>query len=634
MVTYTSDTSDLQALIAALDDIIFELDGKKTLLNVWVRDERLLFLPKEDFLGKSVSEVMEPLAECMNGLLDQLIQTKEPQKVIYPHINPDKKQYFKAKMVIARDADDLNDVRIALTVSDVTEQQLQKKELERVNAIFNASQLLSKTGGWEFKLNTGEVLWTAQTYNIFDMRGDEVITYDIVKSHYTEDSLKKLEGYVEEAIATGKGYMDVLRTNNGKWVRVIGEAVYNEDKVVKLRGAIMDVTDKINSRMELVAAKEAAEEAARAKTRFLSIMSHEIRTPLNGIIGTANLLGLNKMPEQEELIDSLIFSSNHLLGLVNDILDLNKIESDKLELVHKPLQLSSLVTNIKHQFTSMAEDKGLRLITDIDTAIPNYILADEVRMGQVINNLVNNAIKFTDNGSVAIRLALVNNADNKATIKFSVSDTGIGIPKEHHDSIFETFRQVQQAETRKHAGTGLGLAITKRLVELQGGNIQIKSAQGEGTVFFFELTFDVPEEQNISHARLTESDILQYKERFTGLKLLLAEDNPVNTLVARKQLESFGITPDCVTNGVEALEKLKLQDYDIALIDLHMPEMDGFQLSAMIRKSFPDVHIIVFTADIMAEARERLAKLNVYDILTKPFKPQEMLAILLKVTAG
>lgn len=634
MAKNTPRTSDLQALIAALDDIIFELDGNKTFLNVWVKDEQLLFMPKDQFIGKTVSEVMGPLAGVMNGLLDKLMRTKTTQEVEYPHMDPGNIKYFKAKMVLVNDAEKPEDIGIALTVSDVTDKELQKQELERVNAIFNTSQLLSKTGGWEFNIGTGEVLWTAQTYNIFDMKGDEVITYDLVKSHYTEEARAKLKVYVEEAIATGKGYMDVLRTNNGKWVRVIGEPVYDEDKVVKLRGAIMDVTDKINSRMELVAAKEAAEEAARAKTRFLSIMSHEIRTPLNGIIGTANLLGLNKMPEQEELIDSLIFSSNHLLGLVNDILDLNKIESDKLELVHKPLQLSSLMNNIKHQFTTMAEDKGLRLVTDIDTAIPNYILADEVRMGQVINNLVNNAIKFTDSGSVAIRLALVNNADNKATIKFSVSDTGIGIPKEHHDSIFETFRQVQQAETRKHAGTGLGLAITKRLVELQGGNIQIKSAQGEGTVFFFELTFDVPEEQNISHARLTDSDIAQYKERFTDLKLLLAEDNPVNTLVARKQLESFGITPDCVTNGVEALEKLKLQDYDIALIDLHMPEMDGFQLSAMIRKSFPDVHIIVFTADIMAEARERLAKLNVYDILTKPFKPQEMLAILLKVTAG
>lgn len=626
------ENSQLQALIAALDDIVFEVDADMTFLNVWTRDESYLFMPREQFLGRKVSDVMGPLTERLTDVINTTIQTGERQSLEYRHLEPSVERYYKA---VANKITALacGKPRVVLTVSDVTEATVQQQQLARIKSILEHSQKLGKSGGWAYDVVSQQVWWTENTYHIFGLSPDTEITYELATRLFIDEDNIALDSMIQAAATRGISYKKVLRTQSGKWIDVMGEPVFENGVIVALTGAIMDITDNVRKEQELTRAKEAAEAAANARTNFLSVMSHEIRTPLNGIIGIANLLGLNKNPEQEELVESLIFSANHLLRLVNDILDLNKMQGDKLTLLSDTVSLKSLTENITRQFRTIAQVKGIQLATRIDEHLPATVNADAVRLGQVLNNLVNNAVKFTDVGTVTVSVSAdVKDGGKIATVRFSVADTGPGIAEEHQQKIFEPFEQLEQSSKRKHAGTGFGLQIAQKLVALMGGDLQLRSEPGHGAEFYFTLNLDILEDVHEGKPHPVEM-VNYFKDEFAQLRLLLAEDNPVNTLVARKQLESFYITPTCAVNGREALQLLQTQVFDIALIDLHMPEMDGFELAALIRKDFPDVYIVVFTADITNDAKERLHNLNVYDIINKPFKPKEMYNILLKVWA-
>jgi len=387
----------------------------------------------------------------------------------------------------------------------------------------------------------------------------------------------------------------------------------------------LNITDRKKTEQELIAAKEQAEESMRAKEMFLSMMSHEIRTPLNAVIGMSHiLLQENPKPEQIENLKTLQFSGENLLTLINDILDFSKIEAGMIMLEAVDFSLKEVITNIRQTFSYRAKEQGIRLLARIDASLPDLLVGDPVRLNQILMNLVSNAIKFTQKGSVIIDVTLENEDEHQAEIIFAVTDTGIGIPADKQDLIFESFTQANSDTTRKFGGSGLGLTITKRLVELKKGSIAIDSQEGKGTTFTVTLKFKKSNQlaaASSHYFRHATSDNLSH------LQVLLVEDHEVNQLVATKFLQTWGIKPDYAINGLEAFRKIQQRSYDLVLMDLQMPEMDGYQATRAIRNlggSYAQIPIIALTASAMVDVREKVLYFGMNDYLTKPFNPNEL----------
>lgn len=372
-------------------------------------------------------------------------------------------------------------------------------------------------------------------------------------------------------------------------------------------------------------AKTKAEEAAMAKAQFLSTMSHEIRTPMNAVIGLTNLLiDDNPKRNQIENLQALKFSGENLLTLINDILDFSKIEAGKIEFEASAFYLSELVNGIEHTLGLYAAEKGIEFRCILDPSIPDQLIGDSTRISQILNNLVSNAIKFTLHGSVKLEAKLVMTAHADVTIHFQVVDTGIGIHQDKLSIIFDDFSQASSDTTRKFGGTGLGLAITRKLLEMYGSKIEVESKIDEGSVFSFTLTLKrapIIEETEDNEDNLTD------KEAFIGLrgtKVLVAEDNRMNVVVIRQYLKKWGIQFDVADNGRIAVEKAQANRYDLVLMDLQMPEMDGFMATLMIKKFAPNLPIIALTASAMLEVKDKVYQVGMSDFVTKPFVPGEL----------
>ena len=328
--------------------------------------------------------------------------------------------------------------------------------------------------------------------------------------------------------------------------------------------------------------KEEALKLAENQKFFLASITHEIRTPLSAIIGMTNIL-LEESPsdKQVEVLKTMKFSADNLVKFLNDILNIAKIESGKIELEEIEINLTELVNNIKQSFMSILKQKQLEFILKIDPRIPNIILGDSLRITQLLTNLISNAIKFTDSGSITVTILLKDSRANFVEVEFSVIDTGIGIPKDKIDSIFDSFTQGEINISRKFGGTGLGLTITKKILSLMESKIQVESEINKGSKFSFSLFLKVP---MVPIPQPKPKEQSQEKQSLKGLQLLLVEDNISNQKVATRYLQKWDIDVDIAENGVICLEKIKQKEYDIILMDLQMPEMDGYTASSEIRK--------------------------------------------------
>jgi signal transduction histidine kinase/ActR/RegA family two-component response regulator len=401
-------------------------------------------------------------------------------------------------------------------------------------------------------------------------------------------------------------------------------AFFNNIKQLKETG---DEQLRLNAELELAIDK--AEKSSQVKSEFLATMSHEIRTPLNAIIGMSNLMIMaNPRPDQRENLNVLKFSANNLLAIVNDVLDFNKIESGKVVFENTKFNIIELMQNTCGAEIIKAEQKGLTFALKIDPQLQNKVLfGDPTRVSQILFNLISNAIKFTAKGNIWVKTSLYEDKHNTVIVNFVVKDTGIGIEKSNLESIFEPFTQESITTTRQYGGTGLGLAIVKRLLELQGLNMNVTSKVGEGSEFSFNMEFPVSTEKNKQAGE--KYFVLQNNEVLNSLRILIAEDNPVNVLLMKKLLSKWNILPTIAENGERAIEILQYGNFDIILMDLQMPVMNGFDAAREIRR-LPDpkkagIPIIALTAAALNDIREQVLNAGMNDYVSKPFKPEDLM---------
>jgi PAS domain S-box-containing protein len=392
-----------------------------------------------------------------------------------------------------------------------------------------------------------------------------------------------------------------------------------------------DITERKKVEWEILESKIEAERTAKAKSEFLSNMSHEIRTPMNAIIGLSELLLKENLNEKQlENLKSIKYSADNLLVIINDILDFSKIESGKIDFEQINFDLYSKIHEIRKTFMFKAEEKGIGLKVNIDERVPQFLSGDPFRLNQILLNLLSNAIKFTKEGHVGLNIQLIKENKASVSIEFSVSDTGIGIPKDKLAHVFESYTQAYTDITRRFGGTGLGLAITKQLVEMQGGVISLSSEVGKGTTFSIVMEIKKGEIELSGDVHDMVADLLE-KRDFQGMAVLLVEDNPMNQFVANQVLELWNIKVDFADDGLQAVNLLKENDYALVLMDLQMPVMSGYEATEYIRDKTnklrnPEVPIIALTADAFPETRKKVLESGMNDFVTKPLEQNDLYA--------
>jgi signal transduction histidine kinase/CheY-like chemotaxis protein len=426
-----------------------------------------------------------------------------------------------------------------------------------------------------------------------------------------------------------------IRHANGSWryIEGFGMSRFDEPAVAALVLNYRDITERQRQEAELHAAKDAAESSNRAKSEFLANVSHEIRTPMNGILGMTQLALEAKTPsEQREYLGLVKTSGQALLVLINDILDLSKIEAGKLELEHIAFDPVPLVDDIVKSMAWRASEKGLTLSATIAEDVPATVVGDPTRLRQVLVNLFGNALKFTERGSVTLHVSAVEASDDHAALQFSVADTGIGIAKDKQQIIFEKFTQADGSTSRKYGGSGLGLSICQHVVELMGGRMWIESTQGAGSTFHFTV--------HLGRAHGVEAMPAQaaaVPPVTRGLSVLLAEDNAVNRLLAVRLLERMGHRVVTANDGREAVERLERDSFDLVLMDVQMPELNGFEATAVIREREHGANRHQFIAAMTAHAlkgdRERCLDAGMDSYLSKPIDRDALAAVLAEAAA-
>ncbi len=471
-----------------------------------------------------------------------------------------------------------------------------------------------------------EQIWGVPREKLLD-GGLEILSTQMATDRKRVDSAR--EALRSQGIVFNEEYRILKPDGSTKWIRAQAYPVYDDvGTKVRLVGVAEDITRRKNVESSLHEAKVAAESANTAKTEFLTNMSHELRTPLNGILGMLQLVKKNKLDEEQaEYVDTAISSSKVLLNVINDILNISQIEAGKMVLHEKLFSPEELLETLYRFFKHSTEGSEIELSIDIGPNFPKLLKGDDVRIRQILFNLVGNAVKFTDSGKVSVSASALPmlEGSNKVRLLFEVQDTGIGIPSDKIDFVFESFTQVDGTYTRAYQGTGLGLGIVKKLVQLMNGTIAVESEEGCGTSVHFTLELEKPHPET---ANPKQKDAIPVLKPFSQ-KILVAEDDRINQIAITKMLEKLGHRAECAGNGQEAVEAVQKNEYACVFMDIQMPGMDGIEAMKHIRELGPpqsEIPIVALTAHAMPEDRKRFLAMGMSDYLPKPVSIEELTA--------
>ena len=615
----------------------------------------------EEHLGKSIFEVVPNLASKMEPILRQVIETNQPvcNMQIHGHTAaaPNFKRYWNASFY---PVDLLNGERgVGSIVTDVTERIEAEKSLKESEATLLESQKLANLGNWKleindnFELDAARPTWSAELFSIHGLDCQQPVpTFAELVEFYPIQDQRLIRSAFDRLITDATSYnLDLccLRTDGEiRYLNSIGRAVRDETgKITKLYGAVIDITDRKQIEAELIrqnraleeaiAVAQAADSANQAKSDFLANMSHEIRTPMNAILSVAQLLDLSELnPDQRKLLKTLKSNSSKLLTLIDDILDLSKIEARELKLNPQEFALRSIAQNLLDSFTPQAQEKGLKLTIDIAPDLPLWFIGDDFRLQQVLSNLISNALKFTKRGEINVDISLRETSTLKSdtiAIYFSVKDTGIGIDASVQQNLFQPFTQADNSTTRQYGGTGLGLTISRRIIELMGGEIGVESDLGQGSTFWFVLPLQIAQIEEQPPSEEITPDIPLAVANPSGVKdILVVEDYPDNRELILFMLETLGYQADSVNNGREALDRLTQQEYKVILMDCQMPELDGYQATKIIRQQREQKHTVIIglTAHAMEGDRQKCLDIGMDEYITKPVDIQKLTLVLQK----
>ena len=607
-------SSPSQICILKGEDLIIEI-ANDAIIESWGKGK--------DIIGKSLISVMPEIVEQgFEKLLLSVYKTGEP---VYAYETPvtlirnGKPELMHYTFIYQAQRNVNGEIEgVAIIANEVTPQAELKQQIKESESRFRTMADASPVLIWTLDANGLSAYYNKTFLDFIGVSKNEDIS-DWKKIVHPDD-VKSTFDTINTAIAERRSYSlecRMLRADRQwRWVLAQGNPrIDTNNEFLGFVGSSVDITELKQTEEKLMEAKESAENAVKFKQQFLSNMSHEIRTPLNSILGFSNVLLKTELGvEQKTFLQAIKSSSESLNMLINDILDLAKVDAGRMTFEKQPFEIRASIKSILYSFDLKIKEKNLELINEYDSKIPSMLLGDSIRFNQIILNLISNAVKFTHKGKITLSVKLLNENEENVSIEFAVSDSGIGIAANKINSIFNLYEQAELSTANSYGGTGLGLAIVKQLIETQGGSISVKSKIGAGSTFSFILPFG---KTNIKSKE--EKKILKPDPKIENLRVLVAEDIKLNQLLIKIVLSEFGFEYEIVGNGKRATEKLQTNTYDIVLMDLHMPEMNGFEATEYIRKTMKSqIPIIALTADVTTADVSKCKEFGMDGYISKP----------------
>ena len=619
-------------IIDNVSSVVFTTNESGNFIFSSKRAYQLTGYQVEEVLGMNFSELVDPVwkERVFNNYFQQWMNETSETVYEFPIItkNGYRKWVEQCAVLMFENQKPIGFHCIVRDISDkkLIQIELEESELTRKQQQFQLQSILEHTTSIIYiKDLQGKYLVANKRFlEVLEVTNDQVIGHD---DYYfsTKEQADYFSSLDQEVLSTRKPIEveQVIEGKNGpiNLLLVKFPLFDHHNNVFGISGIATDISERTQYQKELIAARQSAEHAKLLQEQFLANMSHEIRTPMNGIQGMTNLLLETVLDKQQKKYATIVKRSvNNLLVIINDILDFSKIQAGKLSIENIGFDVREVLQSLDSMFAHRLKKKQLELLFQIDSNVPNFLSGDPYRLNQILVNLVGNAIKFTESGRITVGVRLIEQKDQTSVMRFSIKDTGIGIPADKVESVFDSFAQAGSDVARKYGGTGLGLSISKQLIELQNGSIWVESELGEGSEFFFEIPYQVAAAETVTG--LMRIQDMDFSKLLQGKKILIAEDNYVNQVLIEHVLQNVGVITSIVSNGKEVIAQLKVKnDFDLILMDLQMPIMDGYKTTAFIRNQLENaIPIVAMTATAMKGELEKCLEVGMTDYMSKPFE--------------